>query len=344
MAAIGRQMALQTSAITACILAVTLVTDAAINVWLMPGVAPYTPLATALIVLLIAPPFVLAMLMRTEQVRKAEEALAREHAARLAAEATNRARSRFLANATHELRTPLNAITGYSALMLEDAEAQAREQDAADHRRVIAAANRLLLLVNDILDLSRIEAGKMQIEIGALDVKALLAECIDVVRPIAERNRNSLTCTIEDGLEAVHSDALRLSQCLINLLSNAAKFTVDGQINVSVRRVREQAGGHLAFEVRDSGMGIAPDAQVFLFEPFMRVETACVSSVEGSGLGLAITRQIARLLGGDVTMTSTLGGGSCFTLTTPFHVRPSKHEDADDDNAALCAAPTAVAA
>ncbi len=306
----------QTALLSAVIVVIAFAADWAVNVWLMPGVTPYTPLATLIIAALIAPPFVYALLSQIEKARTAQSHLAREQAARAALEAANEARSRFLANTSHELRTPLNGIIGYSELLLETAELDGRAQDVEDHKRVVSLARRLLVLLNDLLDLAKVEANRLTLAPRPYAIRELLNELVDAVHPLVAQNRNSLTVEVDAALETGVADPLRLSQCVLNLLSNAAKFTSDGEICLRAVRRYEADRDWLLIEVCDTGIGIAPERQAILFEPFMQADTA--ASGQGTGLGLAITRELAHLMGGVVAVESEPGRGSRFSLRVPL--------------------------
>ena len=231
--------------------------------------------------------------------------------ARRAAEEASAAKTRFIANMSHELRTPLNAIIGYSEIMREGAELAARAEDIADHERVLRAAQHLLRMINEVLDLSRIEAGQVQIAPEPYNVGELVLGAVDAVRPLAEANGNTIAVDVaRDGLGETRTDTLKLHQCLVNLLANAAKFTSRGIISVRARRI----DGDMVFDVRDTGIGIAPDKLKALFQPFVQADASATRNVEGTGLGLAITRNFARLLGGDVSVESAPGRGSTFRL------------------------------
>lgn len=233
--------------------------------------------------------------------------------AREAAESASVSKSQFLASMSHELRTPLNAIIGYSEILQEEAEADGRDTDLKDIERVLIAARHLLHLINDILDLSKIEAGKMDVAAADFDVATMIEEAAATVRPAIEKKGNTLNVELAGDLGLACNDAFKLNQCLLNLLSNAGKFTENGAITVSARRV----GGDIAVCVKDSGIGMSADQLARLFSAFTQADATTARRFGGTGLGLAITQSMIRLLGGDVTVTSTLGQGSTFTLTFP---------------------------
>jgi signal transduction histidine kinase/CheY-like chemotaxis protein len=243
----------------------------------------------------------------------AEAASATATARQTEAEAANMAKSKFMANMSHELRTPLNAIIGYSEIMMEDAEVANRKGDVQDHQRVLGSARRLLHLINDVLDLSKIEAGRMDLEISATDPAQLAREILDTIRPQAEAGGNLVQLDLAGPLPMMRTDSFKLGQCLLNLLSNAAKFTQNGTITL---RVEPSASGeHVLFEVRDTGIGISTSKLSSLFDPFFQAEASTARLHGGTGLGLAITRRLAALLHGDVTVTSAPQKGSTFYLT-----------------------------
>ena len=243
-----------------------------------------------------------------------------EHARR-AAEEASAAKTRFIANMSHELRTPLNAIIGYSEIMREGAEDAARRDDIADHERVLRAARHLLRMINEILDLSKIEAGRMHVAPEPYCVSDLVLGAVDAIRPQAEANGNAIAVEIvHEGLGETCSDTLKLHQCLVNLISNAAKFTSNGLIVVRAWRT----GENLVFEVRDSGIGIARDQLDNLFQPFVQADGSTTRNFDGTGLGLSVTRTFALLLGGDVAAESTLGRGSTFRLVVRAELRPAE--------------------
>ena len=233
------------------------------------------------------------------------------------AQQASQSKSQFLANMSHELRTPLNAIIGYGEMLLETAEETNRQSDAKDLRRVLSAAKHLLSLISDLLDLSRIEAGKFGLHLGEVAVQPMLDEVMASIVPAAARRNNRLDGQFGPDLGTMHTDGLRLSQCLLNLLSNAAKFTENGTITLSVQRETLNFADWLVFSVKDTGCGLTKEQMDRIFEPFVQADNKITRHHAGAGLGLSITRQLANLLGGDVGVCSTFGTGTCFTLRLP---------------------------
>jgi signal transduction histidine kinase len=325
-----QRLLLHTFAITAAIAVVAVLCDYLVNVWLLHAVAQYTPWSTLVIVLMTAPPSTYFLLLQTEKVRNAKSMLATEQAARAAAEAVNAARTRFLANTSHELRTPLSGIIGYSELMLEGAEQHKRPQDAADLSRIVASARRLEHLVNNLLDLAKLDADRIDVRPAFFNVREMLCAAIEAASPAAASNRNIIKLEIDDAVSTGVSDADRLRQCVLNLLSNAAKFTSDGVITVRAARAQRDGGDWLVIDVIDTGIGIAPERAPVLFEPFMQTHADGEGQAQGAGLGLALTRKLARLLGGDVSYVSTLQKGSRFTLAAPLALTPESSALAAD--------------
>lgn len=236
--------------------------------------------------------------------------------AKAAAEQANLAKSQFLANMSHELRTPLNTIIGYSEILKEGAEIEARATDVADIERVHLAAHHLLKLINEVLDLSKIEAGRQKLDLDDVDVTARALVVADMIKPSMMANDIRFTVDIGD-LGASFTDDFKLSQCLLNLLSNAAKFSRGRTVAFAGRRIHSPLGAVLEFTIADTGIGIEPEKLAALFEPFVQADASTTRRFGGTGLGLAITRRLARLLGGDVDVESQVGVGSVFTLRIP---------------------------
>ena len=238
-------------------------------------------------------------------------------AARATAEQASIAKSQFLATMSHELRTPLNAIIGYGEMLMENANERGDHQDVDDLGRIHAAAHRLLAMINDVLDLSKIEAGAAIVSADSVDVDAIVAEIVATVKPAAAANNSTISVETSGPLGVAETDGFKLSQCLLNLMSNAAKFTKGGQIKLVAQRESDAGRDWIIFQVIDTGIGISPAAQQRLFQPFVQADATTTRAYGGTGLGLAITRRLARLLGGDVTLKSAVGQGSAFTLRVP---------------------------
>ena len=247
----------------------------------------------------------------------------------------NRAKSRFLANVSHELRTPLNAIVGYNALAIDEMYGELSPQLSRAHRRIQAAAHHLLALVDDVLDLSKIEVGRMDVDIQTTDIGALLDQVATVIAPIASAKDLTLDVVVARGLPRLETDARHVRQILLNLAANAAKFTDRGCITITARQGDGQPGRAVRISVDDTGRGISPADQERIFDEFEQVRpSARGDSLErGTGLGLAIARKLARLLGGDVEVDSRPGQGSRFTLHLPL-VAPRVAPDGESDETA----------
>ena len=235
--------------------------------------------------------------------------------ARHAADTANRAKSTFLANMSHELRTPLNAIIGYSELLEEEAEdVEELEEFIPDLHKIHAAGKHLLALINDVLDLSKIEAGKFELFPERFSVLEALSDLVATVQPLIDKNRNHVVVDCPPEIGPIYADLTRVRQCLFNLLSNASKFTEEGEITLTVSRTDEEM---LLFEVRDSGIGMNEEQVSMLFQPFTQVDSSSTRRYGGTGLGLTITKRFCELMGGDISVSSEPGVGSTFTMTLP---------------------------
>ena len=234
-----------------------------------------------------------------------------------AAEQANRSKGIFLANMSHELRTPLNAIIGYGEMLLEEAEDLGQPGFIPDLQKIHAAAKHLLALINDILDLSKIEAGKMDLYYETFAVPPMIQDVVATIAPLVKKNVNALKVHCADDLGSMRADLTKVRQTLFNLLSNACKFTEHGTITLEVTRETGDGGGWVAFRVRDSGIGMTPEQMEKLFQEFSQADASTTRKYGGTGLGLAISRKFCRLMGGDITVESALGEGSTFTITLP---------------------------
>jgi PAS domain S-box-containing protein len=237
--------------------------------------------------------------------------------ARREAEGANKAKSQFLANMSHELRTPLNAIIGYSEMLQEEARDAGVESFVSDLAKIHTAGKHLLALINDVLDLSKIEAGKMEFSAESFDVGEMVSALAATIRPLVEKNKNRLDIRIAEGTGTMHADLTRVRQVLLNLLSNACKFCEDGTITLECSRDGAGAAARLTFRVSDTGIGMTPEQQSRLFQTFTQADATTARRYGGTGLGLAISRRICQGMGGDVTLESTFGKGSTFTVRLP---------------------------
>ena len=233
--------------------------------------------------------------------------------ARAAADDANTAKSSFLANMSHELRTPLNAIIGYSEMVGEELEDLGAGELRPDLDKVVAAAKHQLGLVNDILDISKIEAGKMTLYLEDFEIPGLISEVASTVAPLISKNRNSLVVECSPDLGIMHADQTKLRQTLFNLLSNSSKFTENGTITLTVGR----DGAWVLFRVHDTGIGMTPEQLVKLFQAFTQANASTTRKFGGTGLGLTISRQFCRMMGGDLTVESVIGEGAAFTACLP---------------------------
>jgi len=247
-----------------------------------------------------------------------------------AAESANQAKSTFLANMSHELRTPLNAIIGYSEMLQEQAEDDGNLDYLPDLKKIHTAGHHLLSLINAVLDLSKIEAGKTTLFLEDFSIKKAIEDVIALTQPLVQKNRNTLVLTGEPDAGSMHADALKLRQILFNLLGNACKFTSDGKVELDVAHATTTAGEPgIQFTVRDSGIGMTPEQCAKLFQPFTQAESSTSRKFGGTGLGLSITKSFAELMGGSVRVESEQGKGSAFIVTLPLKVRDLPQEGSE---------------
>jgi signal transduction histidine kinase len=224
-------------------------------------------------------------------------------------------KSQFLANMSHELRTPLNAIIGVSEMLREDAEALKQDTEPLD--RVLGAGRHLLALINDILDLSKIEAGRMELAISSFPLAPLIADVVKTIEPLAAKNGNKVAVQCDGGIRAVHADQMRLRQALLNLMSNANKFTERGGISIDARQGQENGRDWITISVADTGIGMTSEQMGKLFQEFSQASSTTASKYGGTGLGLAISKRFCQMMGGDITVESEPGRGSTFTIRLP---------------------------
>jgi len=227
-------------------------------------------------------------------------------------------KSQFLANMSHELRTPLNAIIGVSEMLREDAEALKQDTEPLD--RVLGAGRHLLALINDILDLSKIEAGRMELQLESFPLPPLIADVVKTIEPLAAKNANRLAVKCDGTIGTLHADQMRLRQAMLNLMSNANKFTERGTITVDARQGQETGRDWIIIAVADTGIGMTPEQVGKLFQEFSQADASTTRKYGGTGLGLAISRRFCQMMGGDITVQSEPGRGSIFTIRLPREV------------------------
>lgn len=241
------------------------------------------------------------------------------------AEDANRAKSAFLANMSHELRTPMNAIIGYAEILREDAEDEGTDQIIPDLDKIISAGKHLLSLINDVLDLSKVESGKMDLYLEDFDVRETIDEVASTVQSLVAKNNNRLVLELEPDLGDMHADLTKVRQILMNLLSNASKFTHEGSITIDVSSKGEAPARHILIKVRDTGIGIPADKLEHVFEEFAQADDSTTRNYGGTGLGLALVRSFVEMMGGHISVESVVGEGSTFTVDLPARVvRPGR--------------------
>jgi signal transduction histidine kinase len=236
------------------------------------------------------------------------------------AEKANQAKSQFLANMSHELRTPMNAIIGYSEMLMEEAADLGQEGFIPDLTKIHGAGKHLLSLINDILDLSKIEAGRMELYLEDFSIKDLIKATVSTISPLIEKNHNILNVEVPENLGIMHADITKVRQSLFNLLSNASKFTEQGKITLKVKRYVADDREWIGFQVSDTGIGMNPEQIAKLFQAFTQADASTTRKYGGTGLGLAITKKFCQMMGGDIEVTSEIDRGSTFTIKMPLKV------------------------
>ena len=264
-----------------------------------------------------------ALAAKTEAEQAKDDALAAKaeaEGAKDAAEAANQAKSSFLANMSHELRTPLSAVIGYSEMMEEEVEDLGEQGLLADLGKIKSNARHLLSLINDVLDLSKVEANRMDTFAEDVDVRTLVEQAAGTVDALVAQKENRLVVKVAPDVGAMHTDVVKLCQCLFNLMSNASKFTEKGTVTLRVDREGEVEEAFLVFRVTDTGIGMTPEQVGRLFQRFTQADESTTRKFGGTGLGLALTRAFSHLLGGDISVESTFGKGTTFTLRLPAYM------------------------
>ena len=252
-----------------------------------------------------------------EALKKAYEAQKKAETEQLKAEEANQAKSEFLANMSHELRTPLNAIIGYSEMLEEDAEDLEQDDFIPELQKIQSAGKHLLGLINDVLDLSKVEAGHMDMYLETFAVRPLIEDVASTMQPVTEKNNNILKIQCADSIHTMHADQVKVRQSLFNLLSNASKFTQNGTITISISSEDTLNGQWINFRIEDTGIGMLPEQLQKIFNAFAQADSSTTRKYGGTGLGLTITKRFVQMMGGTVNVESDIGKGTTFTVRIP---------------------------
>ncbi|MDA9149479.1 Cache 3/Cache 2 fusion domain-containing protein [Synechococcus sp. AH-229-G18] len=272
------------------------------------------------------------------------KALAEGNKARLQSEEANKAKSAFLANMSHELRTPMNAIIGYSEILIEECEEMEPDEIEQDLEKILSSAKHLLGLINDVLDLSKVEAGKMSIYLEPVHLRGFMNDVIVTMKPLADKNNNKLVVDM-DGLndDYITTDVTRLKQIILNLSSNACKFTHEGVVSISLKLNQVFEAKHLlVVAIRDSGIGMTDQQMNRLFEDFSQADVSTTREYGGTGLGLSLSRRFCRMMGGDITVESVKDQGSIFTVSLPVDVVSSSSQELTSSKSSASDSPAVV--
>ena len=272
------------------------------------------------------------------------KALAAGNQARLQSEEANKAKSAFLANMSHELRTPMNAIIGYSEILIEECEEMEPEEIEQDLEKILSSAKHLLGLINDVLDLSKVEAGKMSIYLEPVHLRGFINDVVVTLKPLADKNNNKLVVDLDElSDDCITTDITRLKQIILNLSSNACKFTKEGIVSISLRIERDsESKSQLVVAIRDSGIGMTDEQMNRLFADFSQADVSTTREYGGTGLGLSLSRRFCRMMGGDITVESVKDQGSIFTVSLPVDVVSSSSQELTSTKSSTFDSPAVV--
>jgi len=295
----------------------------------MQGLGLVSTIAASLYVAMMALYYAKIQASQTELEGEMRQHMATASALRQATEEAERAgaaKAEFLAKMSHELRTPLNAVIGYSQILLEDAEIEGDSESISDLNKIHSAGQHLLKLVNEVLDLSKIEAGKMELDLEETNLDELLDQIVRTTEPGAKANGNVMVCSMGSRLGLALCDAAKFRNMVGQLLDNATKFTHDGKVEVIADRLRNERSDDLVIQIIDTGIGIAPEQMTHLFEKFSVADDSSTSKYGGTGLGLALSQKLCKLMGGEISVDSEVGKGSRFTIRMPLRAGRRKRD------------------